>query len=266
MEPSSKRATGPMTEQRPSDTAKATDSGLGDFLSRGLRESQRPPAPSRPSAPPANYVVEATAREASRAEAAAFERASDRAEPLALDSHVHEQPPTKPDAPDASTSSHAHDDARASEIALVADEPLTGSEADYVVPVGLPSRSRIVAVVIGTALMGIAVIWWLSRDGKASRHVPAASPAAPVQFTHEPLPPPPPPVAEAPQPSGATDEEPASLDPNGARSSAGAPTPEEPSAARPFGQNVARFPDLPTPVLIELEHAQQEKQDKKPAK
>jgi len=266
MEPSSKRATGAAADRAPSESKRSSDDRLSDFLSGGLRESQRPPASSRSSVPTPKPEVEATAPvEISRAEADPLERAQ-LAESGPLHSPVQELPPTGPDAPDAPTSSNGHDDARASERALVADESVAGSEPEYVVPVGLPSRSRIVAIMIGTALMGIAVIWWLSRDGKAPLHAPNASPAAPVRITHEPLPPPPPPAMETSEPSAATDEELAPQDPSAVHAPAGATSASEPNGATPFGPSVARFPDLPTPVLIELEQAQQEKQDKKRAK
>lgn len=130
-------------------------------------------------------------------------------------------------------------------------------EADYVVPVARPSRSRIVAMVAVLGLLVLAVVWWKSGSRKAPVQVIEASHT--VSTAHEPLPPPPPPGSEAVEPNADTQEEPA-LD---APKAAGASAIAEPSAAPAFGPNVARYPDLPTPVLLQLEKDQEEKEKSK---
>ena len=134
-------------------------------------------------------------------------------------------------------------------------------ESDYVVPVPFFARRRLIAAIAAVALLAIGLVFWLSRGTKAPPHVDVPR-ATPATIAHEPLPPGPPPIDDSDEPIPETVDE---APPAAGTKGAGAPS-AEPSVTPPFGPNVARYPDLPTPVLMQLEKDQEEKAEAKKAK
>jgi len=211
----------------PEAADKPPASSLSDFLAGGLRESQRPPPPGRESREEGTVVDGGVALAALAAQA-----------PIdgPID-HVGADEPALSD--DDSTGAPAG---------------IAPTESDYVVPVPLLARPRLIAGIVEAALLIVAFVFWLSRESKPPPRVdtPRATPAA---VTQEPLPPAPPAITDPVEPFLETVDEPA---PAGTKVTGAAPA-VDPSAAPPFGPNVARYPDLPTPVLIQLEKAQEDK-------
>ena len=234
-----------ITEESETGEESAPASSLSDFLAHGLRESQRPPAPIRESQRPAVPPLLESGAPASLS-----------AEPARLESQI-ETVATPVEAAGPSI------DATPDE--LLADRPSVRpqtvsvveqdgeSETDYVVPVGRPARPRIVAAAVTAGALIIVMVWWLLREQKAM--VPPDLPrAASTSIAHEPLLPPPP--SEEVEPNEGTEVDTGSESAKGSGSGAG---PESASsAAPPGGPNVARYPDLPTHVLIQLEKDQEE--------
>jgi hypothetical protein len=103
----------------------------------------------------------------------------------------------------------------------------------------------------------LAMLFWSSRETKAPPH-PLDAHVAAVRTVHDPLPPPPPPIAEPTEPSASAEVESPVGDPNATRAPAAPGSESESGLSPPFGPNVARFPDLPTPVLLQLEQAQEQ--------
>jgi hypothetical protein len=249
-------------------------SSLSDFLAGGLRESQRPPPPGRESQrpsgvvrtsqPPANPPLE---REPPAGHAVEAETA---------------EPPAAEEAGEATRGEDGHGDDGVATAALAAQAPVDAladessideaapledgsieapagiarTESDYVVPVPLLARPRLVAGAVAAALLIIGLVFWLSRETKAPPRVDVPR-ETPATVAHEPLPPGPPAVDDPIEPIPEMGDEPAAEAPK--VTGGAAPAPAESGVTPPFGPNVARYPDLPTPVLLQLEKDQEEK-------
>jgi hypothetical protein len=248
-------------------------SALTDFLARGLRESQRPPPPVRESQRPSGVVpTSQPPSSAPREEEAAVHSPAESVESPAT-------PDEQPSGALASDESSAMAAVGVASAALSedlpGDAPMDGveddlspldetsaaapvegdpSQTDYVVPIPIFSRRRIIAGAAATVLLILALSLVFTREKKMPPRtdVPRATPAN----VHEPLPPAPPPLVEPEEQIPDTEEAEATA---AERKAGGAPAPAESGAPPPFGPNVARYPDLPTPVLIQLEKDQEEK-------
>lgn len=236
-----------LTQETETDEASPPPaSALSDFLARGLRESQRPPAPVRESQRPAlpagesaAPVIPAPEPEPVEAQAETAATANEAAEP-SVDA-----------APDGPVSDRAS--VRPQTVSVPGEDG--ESESDYVVPVARPSRPRLVAGAIAAGALILVIGWWISRERKVPPHQDLPN-AASAPIAHEPVVPPPPPLVEAVEAN-----ESAEVDTGGELpKNAGTPATSDtaPSVVPPGGPNVARYPDLPTPVLIQLEKDQEE--------
>lgn len=215
MEPTSNRASDTTVDAEENDDASAPDRRLSDFLSRGLRESQRPP-------------------------------------PMPEQEEEKPAAPVEPPEPEPSAEPVIDEAEPTTDSTGLVEEP----DPEYEIPIGWSPRRRLLAAAVVLGLLAAFVGWRSFRGGKAPSPAREGVRESPIRAVHEP-PPPPPPEAEPSESSDEPEAAPAPAGPNIA-SSPGVTGPELlPSAGPPNGPSVARFPDLPTPVLLQLEQAQQ---------
>jgi hypothetical protein len=253
-------------------------SALSDFLAGGLRESQRPPPPGRESQRPSGFVrtsqppasapreneapvrapaetVEAAAAGAEQHEGAvAAEEPESAAEAVAVSAGLAQAPDVDVPSEEAVAEELPPLDEEIAEAPFGAAQ----SESDFVVPVPFFSRPRNIAGAVAAVLLILVLSVLLTREAKVPPRADVPRETAAVA-AHEPLPPAPP-LAEPEEQIPDTEEEATPAE----RKAGGASAAPESSVSPPFGPNVARYPDLPTPVLIELEKAQEEKAATKP--